>query len=58
MRFVPFLLGIIAMASFTSAVFFLKFWKVTRDTLFLAFAAFFLIDTITRAALLFFRSSQ
>ncbi len=54
MRFVPFLLGIIAMASFTSAVFFLKFWKVTRDTLFLAFAAFFLIDTITRAALLFF----
>jgi len=51
---VPFLLGVIAMASVTAAVFFLKFWKITRDTLFLAFAVFFFIDSASRVTLLFF----
>jgi uncharacterized membrane protein HdeD (DUF308 family) len=49
-----FLLGVIAMASITAGVFFLKFWRSTRDTFFLAFAAFFLIEAVDRVALLFF----
>jgi len=48
-----FLLGVIAMASITAGVFFLKFWRSTRDTFFLAFAAFFLIEALDRTALLF-----
>lgn len=49
-----FLLGIIAMASITAAIFFLKFWRSTRDAFFLAFAAFFLIEAADRVALLFY----
>jgi len=49
-----FLLGVIAAACTTAGVFFLKFWKETSDTLFLAFAAFFLIEALSRVALLFF----
>jgi uncharacterized membrane protein HdeD (DUF308 family) len=51
---VPFLLGFIAMASFTASGFFFKFWRMTRDMLFFAFGVFFLIDALTRVALLFF----
>ncbi|HEX4075978.1 MAG TPA: DUF5985 family protein [Candidatus Acidoferrales bacterium] len=50
-----FLLGVIATASVTAALFFLKFWRSTRDALFLAFAAFFLIQAVDRIALLFFQ---
>ena len=39
-----FLLGFIAALSLVAAVFFLRFWKSTRDILFLAFAVFFLIQ--------------
>lgn len=49
-----FLLGVIASASCMAGLFFLKFWKTTRDRLFLAFAAFFFIEAINRIALLFF----
>ncbi len=49
-----FLLGVTASASLTASLFFLRFWRDTRDTLFLAFAGFFLIDAITRVFLLFF----
>ncbi|HTW22785.1 MAG TPA: DUF5985 family protein [Candidatus Baltobacteraceae bacterium] len=49
-----FLLGVIATASLAAALFFLKFWRSTRDVLFLAFAAFFLIQALDRTALLFF----
>jgi uncharacterized membrane protein HdeD (DUF308 family) len=49
-----FLLGVIATASFTAGAFFLKFWRTTRDSFFLAFAASFLIDGINRSAVLFF----
>lgn len=52
-RLVPFLLGVIASASLVGAVFFLKFWRMTRDTLFLAFALFFFLDAGSRAALIF-----
>ena len=47
-----FLLGVIATASFTAGLFFLRFWKTTRDRLFLAFAAFFCIEAINRIVLL------
>jgi len=48
-----FLLGLLAAASLIAAVFFLRFWKETRDVLFLTFAAFFLIEAVSRGALLF-----
>lgn len=46
-----FLLGALCTASFTAAVFFLRFWRTTRDTLFLAFAIFFIVEGIDRAVL-------
>jgi uncharacterized membrane protein HdeD (DUF308 family) len=49
-----FLLGVVVMASLTAGVFFLKFWKSTGDSFFLAFAAYFLIEGLDRIALLFF----
>ena len=48
-----FLLGVIATSSITAGVFFLKFWKQTRDSLFLAFAAAFVIEGLNRCAFLF-----
>ncbi len=48
-----FLLGTISMASFTASLFFLRFWKETRDFVFFAFAVFFVIEGIIRFATLF-----
>jgi hypothetical protein len=48
-----FLLGIIVAASLTAALFFLKFWRHTRDPLFLAFALAFGIEGINRLGFLF-----
>jgi hypothetical protein len=48
-----FLLGVIATASLTAGLFFLKFWRDTRDSFFLAFAASFLIEALNRISLLF-----
>jgi uncharacterized membrane protein HdeD (DUF308 family) len=48
-----FLLGVIATSSVTAGLFFLKFWKKTRDSLFLAFGIAFLIEGANRTALLF-----
>ena len=45
------LLGAIAMASSVAALFFLRFWRQTRDTLFLLFALAFAVDAITRVTL-------
>lgn len=39
-----FLLGCITASSLTIGLFFLRFWKATRDALFLAFAIFFVIQ--------------
>jgi uncharacterized membrane protein HdeD (DUF308 family) len=50
---VPFLLGVLAAMSATAAVFFLKFWRTTRDPFFVAFASFFAIEGANRLALLF-----
>jgi hypothetical protein len=47
-----FLLGVIVTASLTAALFFLKFWRATRDGLFLAFAIAFLIEGLNRAGVL------
>ena len=48
-----FLLGVIVTASLTAGGFFLRFWRQTRDTLFLAFAAAFIIEGLNRVSLLF-----
>jgi hypothetical protein len=44
-----FLLGYIAAVSVAVALFFLRFWKETRDSLFMAFAVFFVVQGGTRA---------
>ena len=43
--------GAVAMASFVAMLFFLKFWRQTRDGLFLLFALAFGIDAIMRTFL-------
>jgi uncharacterized membrane protein HdeD (DUF308 family) len=45
------LLGAIAMASWVAGLFFLRFWRDTRDRLFLYFAISFLVEGVNRAAL-------
>lgn len=52
MRVDAFLLGVIAASSITAAIFFLKFWKRTHDSLFLAFGVAFLIEGVNRIAVL------
>lgn len=47
-----FLLGIIVTASLVTAAFFFRFWRKTRDPLFLAFAAAFTIEGVNRMAFL------
>jgi uncharacterized membrane protein HdeD (DUF308 family) len=49
----PFLLGVIATLSLTAGIFFLKFWRKTRDSLFLAFSLAFIIEGLNRCAFLF-----
>jgi hypothetical protein len=48
-----FLLGIIVMSELVAAAYFFKFWRQTRDRLFLAFGASFLIEAVNRASILF-----
>jgi uncharacterized membrane protein HdeD (DUF308 family) len=48
-----FLLGVIVTSSLTAGAFFLRFWKQTRDTLFLCFGAAFIIESLNRLAFLF-----
>lgn len=48
-----FLIGVIATASFTAGLFFLKFWRQTRDSFFLAFGASFLLEALNRLGTLF-----
>lgn len=43
-----FLIGIIVCACFVAAAYFLKFWRQTRDGLFLAFGAAFFLEGINR----------
>jgi uncharacterized membrane protein HdeD (DUF308 family) len=48
-----FLLGVIVTCSFVAAGFFARFWRATRDLLFLGFAVAFLLEGLNRLAFLF-----
>lgn len=50
------MLGVIAATSLIAAAFFLKFWRQTRDSLFLAFSAAFFIEGLNRIGVLFLDS--
>jgi hypothetical protein len=52
-RFAPFLLGGIVMASLAVSLCFLRFYRETRDPLFLCFAAAFVVEAINRTVLAF-----
>lgn len=45
------MLGAIAMANLTIGLFFLRFWKKTRDRFFLFFAVAFILEGINRVLL-------
>lgn len=47
-----FLLGFIAGTSFAACLFFIRFWRDTRDSLFLAFAIFFGLTVVNSGLLL------
>ena len=47
-----FLLGIIATSSVMAGIFFLKFWRHTKDFLFIAFATAFIVEGLSRASVL------
>lgn len=47
-----FLLGVIVTSSVMAGIYFLKFWRHTRDFLFLAFGIAFIIEGIDRLAVL------
>jgi hypothetical protein len=44
----PMLIGAVAMATFLATLFFLRFWRQTRDKLFLFFAIAFGVETAIR----------
>lgn len=47
-----FLLGVVATCSLVAAAYFYRFWRKTRDGLFLCFALAFLIEGVNRSAFL------
>ena len=47
-----FLLGVIVTASMTAGAIFVRFWRRTRDRLFLAFGAAFIIEGLNRLSFL------
>jgi hypothetical protein len=48
-----FLLGVIVTSSLVVAMFFFKFWRQTRDSLFIGFSVAFFIEACNRIAFLF-----
>jgi len=54
---ITFILGAIAMADLIAALFFLRFWKKTRDRFFLFFSAAFMVDMANRAPVGFLAST-
>jgi uncharacterized membrane protein HdeD (DUF308 family) len=52
-RMAPFALGAVAMASLVAALFFARFYRDTRDPLFLYFAAAFGLEGVNRTLLAF-----
>jgi hypothetical protein len=53
-----FLIGIITATSLTAGAFFLRFWRTTRDRLFLGFGAAFTIEGLNRAVSLWLYPSS
>lgn len=51
LRLAPFALGVVAMGSLVAAVFFARFYRDTRDPLFLYFAAAFALESVNRTLL-------
>jgi uncharacterized membrane protein HdeD (DUF308 family) len=51
-----FLLGIISTSSLIAGAFFLRFWRQTRDSLFLTFGIAFIVEGINRSFLLFLKN--
>jgi uncharacterized membrane protein HdeD (DUF308 family) len=49
-----FLTGVICTLYVVGAIFFLRFWRSTRDSLFLAFAIAFVIEGVNRARFVVF----
>jgi uncharacterized membrane protein HdeD (DUF308 family) len=49
-----FLLGVIAITSLLAGLFFLRFWRDSRDSLFLNFALAFIIEGANRTVMVFF----
>ena len=45
------ILGAVAMASLVASLFFIRFWRETRDRFFLFFAVAFGVDAVTRTIL-------
>lgn len=50
-----FLLGVIATSSLIAGIFFLRFWRETRDPLFLSFAIAFIAEGLNRCAMLWLK---
>lgn len=53
-----FLLGVIATSSITAGLFFLRFWRDTRDSLFLAFGIAFMVEGLNRTIMLLVRQAN
>ena len=53
MNILSFLYGATAMAACAIALFFFRFWRETRDRLFLLFSLAFLVFAVNRAAMAF-----
>jgi hypothetical protein len=53
-----FLIGAISMASWVAGLYFLQFWRATRDRLFLIFAMAFWLLCLTRLALAISKSEE
>lgn len=49
-----FLIGVIATCSLAAGLYFLRFWRESRDPLFLAFSLAFTIEGVNRAVRIFF----
>ncbi len=52
------LMGAVAMASFVAMLFFLRYWRQTRDSFFLLFAISFGLDAASRTVLGLWRLSE
>jgi uncharacterized membrane protein HdeD (DUF308 family) len=53
-----FLLGVIVACSLVAGAYFLRFWRKTRDPLFLGFGAAFLIEGCNRVVFLFVEAPE